>query len=172
MNEPLDVFIRAAQAGDGEGLARSWLDAASYYAELNSELFQMPDADGLAQWCEEWTMPSDSEDSLLRVAEYGDQIIGFISATLHPPISNAYRQFVRDVTLTRLIIDAIVVQQAYWRQGVGKRLMDVAEAWGKRKGAAIALLDTYIDSPISVSFYEQRMKYQRRALHFRKVLAK
>jgi GNAT superfamily N-acetyltransferase len=171
MNERANIRIRVPQAGDGEGLARVWLDAANYYVRLNSELFQMPETDGLAQWCEDWVMPSESEDNFLRVAEYENQVIGFISATLHLPIRDGDRQFVRDMNLTRLFIDALVVRQAYWRHGIGRRLMDVAEDWGRNRGAVIALLDTYIDSPVSVSFYEHRMGYQRRALHFRKILA-
>lgn len=172
MIEQINIRIRVPQAGDGSGLARTWLDAANYYVRLNSELFQMPDMDGLIQWCESWSMPSDSEDNFLRVVEHKNQVIGFVSATIiHPPIKATHLQWVRDVTLTRLVINALVVQQAYWRHGVGSRLMDVTEQWGQSRGAVIALLDTYIDSPVSISFYEQRMGYQRRALHFRKVLA-
>jgi len=48
--------------------------------------------------------------------------------------------------------------------------MDAAEEWGRSNGAAIALLDTYVGSPVSVPFYEQRMGYERRALYFRKTL--
>ena len=165
------IHIRLPQAGDGEGLARTWLDGADYYFKLNPELFQVPDTNRLAKWCEEWTVSDDSKDGFLRVAEYEKYVIGFISATIHPPIQNAPYQFVRDVSLTRLMINALIVQQAYWRHGTGKRLMEVAEEWGRSRGAAIALLDTYIDSPVSVSFYEQWMGYTRRALHFRKVLA-
>ena len=170
MYDSIPVNIRALQAGDGEGLAQTWLDAAKYYVGLNSELFQMPEANGLVQWCEDWVVAQPSENDFLRVAEYDHHVIGFISATLHLPITDGHRQFVRDVNLTRLMIDALVVQQAYWRHGVGRRLMDVAETWGKSRGALLALLDTYIDSPVSVSFYEQRMGYQRRAVHFRKSL--
>jgi GNAT superfamily N-acetyltransferase len=170
MDEQAKILIRDPHTGDGEGLARTWLDAANYYFKLNSELFQMPDTNGLVQWCEEWITANASEDSLLYVAEYEHQIVGFIGATIHLPVENAHRQLVRDVALIRLMIDALVVQQAYWRHGIGRRLMDVAELWGKSKGAVIALLDTYIDSPVSVSFYEKRMDYQRRSLHFRKML--
>jgi GNAT superfamily N-acetyltransferase len=172
MSDSINSFnIRVPQAGDGEGLARTWLNAAKYYVELNAELFQMPDANGLVQWCEDWIIAQPSENNFLRVAEYDHQVIGFISATLHLPLTDGHRQFVRDVNVTRLMIDALVVQQAYWRRGVGRRLMKVAETWGKSRGASVALLDTYIASPVSVSFYEQRMGYQRRAVHFRKILA-
>jgi GNAT superfamily N-acetyltransferase len=156
--------------GDGEGLARCWLDVAAYYAKLNPELFQIPDADGLAQVCEDWLLNVGGETTHSLVAEIKGQVVGFVSATMHPPIEQAARQFVRDAGLTRLVIDALVVQEAYWRHGIGRRLMDAAEEWGRIRGAAIALLDTYVGSPVSVPFYEQRMGYKRRALHFRKTL--
>ncbi|HEX6271273.1 MAG TPA: GNAT family N-acetyltransferase [Anaerolineales bacterium] len=170
MDEQINIRIRAPQAGDGNGLARTWLDAANYYVKLSSELFQIPDTAGLVQWCEDWIAPIHSETSFLRVAEYDNRVIGFVSATIHPPVKKAHYQWVRDVTRIRLTIDALIVQQAYWRHGVGSRLMDAAEKWGQSQGAVIVLLDTYIDSPVSVAFYERQMGYHRRALYFRKVL--
>src|SRR5574341_1028599 len=143
MCEQANIRIRVPQTGDGDGLARTWLDAANYYVKRNPELFHMPDMDVLIQWCEDWAVPSDSENSLLRVADYDNQVIGFISATIHPPIEDAHRQLVRDVNLTRLMINALIVQQAYWRHGIGRRLMKIAEEWGRSRGAVIALLDTY-----------------------------
>lgn len=38
----MNVFLRAPRAGDGDGLARCWLDAGAYYAAANPELFQVP----------------------------------------------------------------------------------------------------------------------------------
>ncbi|HLO18206.1 MAG TPA: GNAT family N-acetyltransferase [Anaerolineales bacterium] len=171
MNKQTNIHIRIPQAGDGAGLAHTWFDTAKYYVELNPELFQLPDMDGLAQWCEEWAVTQPSEDTFLRVAEHNDQVIGFIGAAIQLPMTDGHRQFVRDMNVKRLMIDALVVQQVYWRHGVGRQLMKAAEQWGRSQGAVIALLDTYISSPVSVSFYEQQMGYQRRALHFRKVLA-
>ncbi len=164
------ISIRPPRAGDGESLARTWLDAAHFYANLNPELFQVPDSDGLAQWCEEWTVNAVSSDRLLLVAADGGQVVGFISASIQPPVKNAARQFVRDVGLTRLLINALVVRQAYWRQRIGTQLMAAAEDWGRSQGAQIALLDTYIASPVSVTFYENRAGYVRKSLLFRKTL--
>jgi hypothetical protein len=45
----VDVPIRAPRASGGDGLARSWLDGTLYWATLNPDLFQVPQADGLAQ---------------------------------------------------------------------------------------------------------------------------
>src|SRR2546423_14241577 len=76
----VDVPIRATRAGDGGGLARSWLDAGAYYAHLNPDLFQIPQADGLAQSFEEWLLSMPSEDAYALVAEKDRQGGRFITA--------------------------------------------------------------------------------------------
>ncbi len=165
-----DILIRPPHAGDGEALARIWLDTASYYADLEPALFQVPSSDGLAQWCEDWASRTKTDDSLLLLAEYQGELVGFVTAAILQPMEHAERQFVRDVGLTRLSINALVVERAYWRLGIGTQLMESIEEWGRSKGAVIALLDTYADSPVSVPFYEAGLGYKRRAIYFRKVL--
>jgi GNAT superfamily N-acetyltransferase len=166
----VDVLIRAPRAGDGDGLARCWLDAAAYYATLNRDLFQVPEADGLAQRLEEWLLSIASEDAHTLVAEKDAQVVGFITAVVERPVENAAGQLLRDLGRVRVVIHALVVQEAHRRQGIGTRLMEAAEEWARGRGAVVALLDTYIGSPLSVPYYEQRMGYSRRALRFRKEL--
>ena len=35
-------------------------------------------------------------------------------------------------------------------------LVEAAEAWGRDRGATVALMDTYADSPVSVPFWHGR----------------
>jgi GNAT superfamily N-acetyltransferase len=77
---------------------------------------------------------------------------------------------VREPGWTRLFIDALLVDQAVWREGTGTALLAAAEAWGRDRGADVVRLDTYAGSPVSVPFYEQRMGYQRRSIVFQKWL--
>jgi GNAT superfamily N-acetyltransferase len=163
--------IRAPRAGDGIGLARSWLDAATYYTSLNADLFQVPAAEGLAAALEAWALTTTDEHMLIRVAEQDQQVVGFIGATMHQPLPVPNHELMRNMSRTRLVIDVLVVQTTYWRQGVGTQLLSAAEAWGQSQGAVIVLVDTYIDSPVSVPFYEQHMGYERQTLRFRKQLA-
>ena len=165
-----NIVIRAPRAGDGEGLAEVWLDAAAYYASLNPELFQVPSREGLAEWCEGWAEKPAAEESLLLVAEEDGMVAGFIAADIVPPMEEAARQFVKDVGLTRLTINALVVRQSSWRKGIGGQLMSRAEQWGRGRGASVVVLDTYVESPVSVRFYETRLGYERRALVFREQL--
>ena len=165
-----DVILRAPRAGDGDGLARSWLDAGADYATLNPDLFQIPQADGLAQRLEEWLLSITSEHAHALVAEKDGQVIGFITAAIERPVENAAGQLLRDLGRVRVVIHALVVQEAHRRQGIGTRLMEAAEEWARGRGAVVALLDTYVGSPLSVPFYERRMGYSQRALRFRKTL--
>ena len=161
----MDLTIRAPHAGDGDDLARGCLDAGAYYTKLNPDLFQIPEVDALAHWLEEQVLRRPSDNSLTLVAEMDQQAVGQISATIQPPDAAAAFDIVRDRGLVRMVIHALIVQEAYRHQGVGTRLMQATEEWGRSKGAVIALLDTYIDSPLSVPFYEEQMGYSRRTLH-------
>jgi GNAT superfamily N-acetyltransferase len=145
------------------------VDAGAYYATIDPALFQVPEAGGLAAWFEE-SLGQVAPDTCRFVAELDRTVVGFVIATLHQPLESAARQFVRDVGRVRLEVSALVVRQAYWRRGIGTSLMHAAEDWGRSRGAEIALLDTYVESEVSVPFYEHRMGYHRRSLRFHKRL--
>jgi GNAT superfamily N-acetyltransferase len=162
--------LRPARAGDGEALARIWLDMTRYHADLAPELFQVPEPEGLSAWFEEWLPTANRDDRLYLVAEIEGTVVGSVLATVVRPAPDAGRQLLRELGLVRLIVDLLVVERPFWRRGVGTALMTAAEKWGRCRGAVVALLDTWIDSPVSVSFYERRMGYRRRALRMRKPL--
>jgi len=162
----MNVFLRAPRAGDGDGLARCWLDAGAYYAAANPELFQVPQAD--SRELEEWLLHKTSEDTFVLVAEGDNQVIGFAVAVLQHPSPAAAKNFVRELSQTRAVVDILVVQTAYRRHGIGTRLMEAVEEWARSKRASVMLIDTYIESALSVPFYERHMGYSRRAVRFRK----
>jgi GNAT superfamily N-acetyltransferase len=70
----------------------------------------------------------------------------------------------------RLYVDALGVEEAYRRRGVGGRLMHAVEEWGRDKGAVRSVLTTHHASPLSVPFYEQSMRYERRSIILEKRL--
>ncbi|MDQ2830541.1 MAG: GNAT family N-acetyltransferase [Chloroflexota bacterium] len=160
------VILRGPRAGDGDGLACCWLDAGTYYAAVNPDLFQVPEAD--SRELEEWLLHKTSEDTFVVVAEGDDQVVGFAVAVLQHPSPAAAKNFVRELSQTRVVVDILVVQAAYRGQGIGTRLMVAVEEWARSKGASVMLIDTYIESELSVPFYERRMGYKRRAVRFRK----
>jgi GNAT superfamily N-acetyltransferase len=164
------ILVRPARPGDGPGLAQSWLDAAGYYAALDPDLFQVPAREGLAEWLEQRLARPRPPDTIWLVAEVAGQAVGDIHARLDRPIQDAERQLVRDVGQLRVFVNALGVQAAWRRRGVGTRLLEAVEGWGRQQGATLISLDTFIESPLSVPFYEQRMGYRRRAIIFQKRL--
>jgi len=161
----MSVSIRIARPGDGAAIAALWLDAGSYYAELDPEHFQIPDIDGLAE-----RIDGSPGHNHLLVAEADGDLVGWLSARLERPAEEAASQFVREHGWTRVVVDALVVARSHWRGGTGTRLLVAAESWGREHSAEVIRLDTYARSPVSVPFYEEHMGYARRSIVFQKRL--
>jgi GNAT superfamily N-acetyltransferase len=164
------ILIRPERRGDGQGLALVWLDIANYYAEIDPERFQIPDAEGLADWFEQGLSVSKPEHRFEYVADLDGQVVGLVAALTEEPHASASRQLIRELSYTRLIVNALAVRRSFWRHGIGRQLLTAAEEWGRSRGATIALLDTYIRSRVSVPFYEQGMGYTRHSLNLSKHL--
>jgi len=165
----MSVTVRVPRPGDGAGMARTWLSAAAYYADLEPGYFQVPPGEDLAESFEA-ALGTTGQDALMLVAELDGQVAGWLTARIERPGPGAARQMVREPGLTRLFIDALLVDQAVWREGTGTALLTAADEWGRDRGADVVRLDTYAGTPVSVPFYEQRMGYQRRSIVFQKWL--
>jgi GNAT superfamily N-acetyltransferase len=150
-------------------MARVWLSASAYYADLDSAHFQVPLVEGLAESFEA-DLGTGGEDALMLVADLDGQVAGWLTARIEHPAPGAARQMTREHGWTQLHIDALMVDQAVWHQGAGTALLTAAEGWGRGRGAEVVRLDTYADSPVSVPFYERHMGYRRRAIVFGKPL--
>jgi GNAT superfamily N-acetyltransferase len=164
------IEVRPARRGDGEDLARGWVDLGAYYAALDPDAFQVPAADQLADWFEELLRQPPVDDRVWLVAEVGGRVVGSVTARLEPPDPDASRQVLRDLSRLRVAVDALGVEEGFRRRGVGTRLMQAVEAWGRDRGAVRVVLTTYRASPTSVPFYQQRMGYQPRSVGFAKQL--
>jgi ribosomal protein S18 acetylase RimI-like enzyme len=105
------------------------------------------------------------------VAEVGGELAGYVEAQLLPPLESARHQILPDLGVTRLYVNSVGTSPRFWRRGVASRLVEAAEEWGRARGAAVAVCDTYHGSPVSLPFWEERMGYERRSIAFRKPLA-
>jgi GNAT superfamily N-acetyltransferase len=164
------IVVRPARPGDGDGMARAWLDAGRDYQAIDPARFQVPAADGLAEWFEAELRALSQDWAISLVAEVDGRVVGFLQARLHPPLPGARRQLLRDLGRTRLEVDALGVQAPWRRRGVGTAMLRAVEGWGHAQGATLVVLDTFLASPMSVPFYERRMGYQRRSVRFEKRL--
>jgi GNAT superfamily N-acetyltransferase len=157
----MTVTVRRARPGDGDGIARAWQGAAASYAGPGPRQFQGPSAQELAElWDNEARQRND--DTLQLVAELGGRVAGWLLARVWSDDDTG-----QPATLT---VDLLLVELGHQRQGAGTALMEAAESWGRARGAQVARLATFADSPVSVPFYEQRMGYQRHTIIFEKRL--
>jgi GNAT superfamily N-acetyltransferase len=143
----VSVEVRATRPGDGAALARIWLDNARYYVELFPDDFRMPDEAGLGEWFETHLRKPRVADELHLVA-IGDGSVGaFLFARLSEPDENASRQM------------------------LATALVDAAESWARDQGARAISAETYLESPVSIRFWEERMGYRRRSVKLTKRLS-
>jgi GNAT superfamily N-acetyltransferase len=164
-----DVLAREIQQGDGPTLARIALENAAYYVGLSPDDFRLVDRDGLDEFLEP-DAHANTSSMLSLVAEVDGEVVGSLEAELVPPLDSARYQVVPELGQTRPFINYVGTAQSHWRRGVATRLVEVAEAWGRSAGATIALCDTYLGSPVSLPFWEERMGYSRRSVRLRKSL--
>jgi ribosomal protein S18 acetylase RimI-like enzyme len=164
------VTIREARDKDAAGIAKLSQENSSYYAQLAPEYFRLPDEEGLIAFIESGREWRERADTVALVAEDDGAIAGYLEASLQFPQDTARWQLQRDLSETRLFINFVGTADVYKRQGVATKLVRVAEEWGREHGAAVAVCDTFIDSPLSVPFWERRMGYKRRSIIFRKRL--
>ena len=152
-------------------MARAWRDAGRFYVDVSPDDFQEPDEDGLVDWleCGIEAMESDRDLALL-VAEEDDEVVGWVSARLVTPASDAQWQLQREYGTTRLILDAVAVAEEHRGAGAGLELVDAAEEWGRERGATIAVADGNCASGVVPRFYEARLGYRRRSVSLRKRL--
>ena len=166
------VTIRQVRNTDGEFLVETWNDARSYYASLDPDYFQEPEPEHPLD-AEAFTgslrRADDDPARFARVAEVDGRVVGFITAHLDEPMANPKEQLIRDLGRLRAYVDVLVVHRSYWRQGVGRRLMESAEGWARSQGAGVIKTDTNLQCPVSVPFYES-LGYHRQSVIFRKTL--
>jgi GNAT superfamily N-acetyltransferase len=163
-----EVTVRGAQSGDGASIARLSRDSADYYGELAPGDFRRPDEDGQAEWLDSF-LPADGEREIALVAEIDGCVVGYLEARLEEPLDSARYQTNPELAEWRLFVNALLTARSHWRRGVGSALVAAAEAWGRERGATVALMDTYAGSPVSVPFWEGR-GYRTRNVVMRKRL--
>jgi GNAT superfamily N-acetyltransferase len=165
------IAVRAPRPGDGPGLAEMHLGTSAYHVEIAPDVYRLPDEEGLVDFFERGIEKgSTTQDFLALVAEVDGVVAGYLEAQLLPPLETARWQSHPDLFGPRLSINALATARPYQRRGVATRLVQAAEDWGRERGATVVICETWIDSPMSIPFWERRMGYERRAVVLRKPL--
>jgi GNAT superfamily N-acetyltransferase len=163
------IVVRRARPGDGEAMVRIHGEMAAYYGGLAPRHFQVPVLDGLAAELDA-ELANVPATELHLVAEDDAEIVGALAARLLEPEPGAERQIAPDLGATRLRIDYLATAETHRRRGIGVRLVEAAEEWGRGQGATVAETWTYRPSPLSMPFWTGRMAFEERSVNLRKRL--
>jgi ribosomal protein S18 acetylase RimI-like enzyme len=165
-----DLVIRPAREQDAPGIAALARNTARFYVAMDPDLFRIPDEDGFVDFLERDRAWRLSPNSLALVAELEVRVVGYLEASLIEPPDSARWQGEADAGRVRLFINFVGTDDGYRQRGIATKLVTTAEDWGRDRGAVVATLDTWIESPLSIPFWERRMGYQRKNVIFRKPL--
>jgi len=100
---------------------------------------------------------AEIENAVVLVGEWDGAVLGFVDIRLNrrDPSSMRRRELIA-------YVQELAVAEGHRSQGVGKQLMEAAEAWARERGADALLLDTGTKNEGAIRFYEVKMAGYRR----------
>ena len=149
--------IRPAAPQDADGIARLFLESAEYHARLDPERYSIPQLLAIsARYRDELQRPS-GDKTLTLVAEFDGEIAGFIEARLERSPDAMHREMIY------CHVAEIAVSSHHQNHGVGGRLLQAVEEWGRQQDAEFASLEFHTANELASSFY-RRMGYRSAAI--------
>lgn len=144
---PLALVVRKARSDDAEAVHHLRSEVDEFHARLVPTFFRQPTPTEAGAAPNPKTL--HDPDQALWVAEAKHEVVGLVHAALFdtPP----------DATLVqerRLHVDVLVVARAYRRHGVGRRLLQAAEQWGRARGAKKCVLSVWTGNRAADRFYD------------------
>lgn len=147
------VTIRPAVPDDADGIARTYLESAAYHASLDPDRYALPPLVAIAASYREGRQHQPDATAITHVADLGGEIVGFVDARLDRSPDPMHRE------MLYCHVVEIAVSTRYQRHGIGRQLLNAAEAWGRQHGAALASLEFLVSNTRAGTFYLQQMGY-------------
>jgi GNAT superfamily N-acetyltransferase len=152
-----EIRVREALPGDADALELIHADVAQYYDQGAPHLL---------------VESSEGRGSTLGlVAEVDGEIVGVLAARVTIEDHANGRRRDQKPAHKRLRISYLATAAGRRRTGIGTRLVETAEDWGRQAGATVAETTTFQGSPLSVPFWEDRMGYEELAATLEKRLS-
>lgn len=151
----LALTIRAAAARDADAIARIFIESAEHHAGLDPERYAVPSAEAIAARYREGRQHDAGEHpaSTTLVTEHEGEVVGFVDARLEESSDPMHRPIVY------CHVAEIAVSRRHQGNGIGARLLNAAEDWGRRNGASYASLDYHVANARAAAFYQHAMGY-------------
>lgn len=142
-----EMEIRQPTVWEAEALARLYRKSAEHHVALDSDSYQVPDMENIADhYRERLTQPDDSYACF--VADVDGDVAGMVETSLagQPPPHSMLRPQV-------MATAGIVVAPEHRRRGIGSALMHRAEEWATEQGCSGVMLDMLGANEPALAFY-------------------
>jgi GNAT superfamily N-acetyltransferase len=148
------ITLRPATPEDANAITRVYLESAEHHARIDPDRFYVPSFESISErYRQRRQHPPDSgEAATTLVAELAGEIVGFVDARLMRSPDPMHRRMVY------CHIVEVAVSPRCQSQGIGARLVQAAEDWGRDQGADLALLEYLAANPRAAALY-QRLGY-------------
>lgn len=157
------LVIRPALAEDAEGAARVYLESAVHHERIDRERYFIPDHDAVLARFEERRC---RKDSVTLIATLAGEVVGFLDVELTRSTDLMHRGF----RYCHMVELAVLARER--SRGIGMRLLQAAEQWGREQGARYASLEYLAGNTRVAKLYEERMGYRKAAVMMVKPLEK
>ncbi len=143
----METSVRKATASDYGALCELFDEIDALHRDHLPRIFQLPK--GAAREEDYYLALIADENVAVLIAEAGGTLLGFVHAIVREPPAIPIL-----VARRYAVVDGILVKSGFQNQGIGRRLMDEAQAWAIAKGATSVELNVYEFNTTAISFYE------------------
>jgi ribosomal protein S18 acetylase RimI-like enzyme len=141
------IWIREAGEVDYEALERLFEIVDALHRDGLPHVFRAAQGPARSRaYLEELTA---GEESAILIAEGDDGLVGFINVQMRESPDARIM-----VARRYAVVDALAVEEAARRRGVGRRLMCAAEDWARQRGAGTLELTVWEFNAAAIAFYE------------------
>lgn len=144
-----EPIVRRARPRDADAISDVYLDSARHHTALDPDYYREPAREDVLRRYQ-LELSRSVEASALLVAVVDGFVVGVVEVEERQPAGAA------SMVRPRKAVDAgAAVLEEYRGAGIGRRLMEAAEAWGRERGAEVMLLDVSAANTGALRFYER-----------------
>ena len=144
----MEISIRKVTIDDYDAMCELFKEVDALHSEHLPHVFQRPE--GAAREREHYLGLLADEGVCLLVAQSGSDLVGYVHAIMKD--APAVPLF---VPRRYAVVDEVLVRSGFQFHGIGRRLMDEAQAWAAANGATSIELNVYEFNENAIAFYER-----------------